>query len=282
MSDPRSLKRIAHPFAYYWNNTLIKPDKLVKAAPFSAYDKHYLCYDDRMNRREMLKSGLLLSAMAGLPARAFAQVNPTAARDRRLFAIARQQLERAGSAVWRKDIVGIADFGLHSAERRFHFVDLDNERVQSFHVSHGSGSDSEHDGWLKRYSNIEGSEATCRGAFLTRSWYVGKYGTSIRLDGLDMTNSNALPRAIVMHQANYATPEHVARFGRLGRSNGCFAMGPEQFDRALIDLGGGRLLYADSMGLAEDGSSLPPPIAQIDLLRNELGAIYESPSPSAY
>ncbi|MFA6220048.1 MAG: murein L,D-transpeptidase catalytic domain-containing protein [Erythrobacter sp.] len=220
--------------------------------------------------------------MAGTPARVFAQVNPAAGRDRKLIAMARERLARAGAAVWRQDIVGIADFGLHSAERRFHFVDLVNQRVQSFHVSHGSGSDGEHDGWLKRFSNIEGSEASCRGAFLTRSWYAGKYGTSIRLDGLDPTNSNALPRAIVMHQASYAAPEHAARFGRLGRSNGCFAMGPDQFDRALIDLGGGRLLYADSLGLAEDGSRLPPPIAQVDLLRNELGAIYERPSAGSY
>lgn len=235
-----------------------------------------------MNRRDLLKTGLALGAMAGLPARVFAQVNPTAARDRRLIAIARDQVDRYAAQVWRRDIVGIADFGLHSADRRFHFVDLVNERVQSYHVSHGTGSDGEHDGWLKRYSNIEGSEATCRGTFLTRSWYVGKYGTSIRLDGLEPTNSNALPRAIVMHQAHYATPEHVARFGRLGRSNGCFAMGPEQFDRALIDLGGGRLLYADSLGLAEDGSSTHPPVTQVDLLRNEYGHTYERPSPGAY
>ena len=109
--------------------------------------------------------------------------------------IAREELARVGGNIWRKDIVAIADFGLHSARRRFHFVDLENERVASYHVSHGTGSDSEHDGWLKRYSNIEGSEASSRGAFMTRSWYVGRYGTSIRLDGLDPTNSNALPRA---------------------------------------------------------------------------------------
>jgi hypothetical protein len=219
-----------------------------------------------MKRRDVLKSGLILGALAGMPARVFAQVNPTASRDRALFGIAREHLDRAGAIVWRRDIVGIADFGLHSAEPRFHFVDLVNERVQSYLVSHGSGSDHEHDGWLKQYSNIEGSEATCRGAFLTRSWYTGKYGTSIRLDGLDYTNSNALPRAIVMHQASYATPEHVARWGRLGRSNGCFAMGPEQFDRALIDLAGGRLLVAGSYGYLPDGSRVSPPMAQYDLL----------------
>ena len=235
-----------------------------------------------MKRRDLIKSTLAAGAVAALPTRLFAQANPTSARDAKLMAIARAELERVGSKVWRKDIVGIADFGLHSASKRFHFVDLENERVASYHVSHGTGSDGEHDGWLKRYSNIEGSEASSRGAFMTRSWYVGRYGTSIRLDGLDPTNSNALPRAIVMHQANYATPAHVDRWGRLGRSNGCFAMGPEQFDRALIDLSGGRLLVAGSYGLAEDGSTAAPPVAQYDLLRREDGTTFSRTNPGVF
>jgi hypothetical protein len=235
-----------------------------------------------MKRRDILKGSLAAGAALTLPARLFAQVNPTAARDAQLMAIARDELARTGSNIWRKDVVGIADFGLHSAQKRFHFVNLANERVESFHVSHGTGSDGEHDGWLKRYSNIEGSEASSRGAFMTRSWYVGRYGTSLRLDGLDPTNSNALPRAIVMHQANYATPGHVDRFGRLGRSNGCFAMGPEQFDRALIDLSGGRLLVAGSYGIAEDGSRVAPPVAQYDLLRNDHGGTFERTNPGVY
>ena len=235
-----------------------------------------------MKRRDLLKGSLAAGAAVALPSRLFAQWSPTATRDAKLMDIAREELARVGGNIWRKDIVAIADFGLHSARRRFHFVDLENERVASYHVSHGTGSDSEHDGWLKRYSNIEGSEASSRGAFMTRSWYVGRYGTSIRLDGLDPTNSNALPRAIVMHKANYATPEHVERYGRLGRSNGCFAMGPDQFDRALIDLAGGRLLVCGSYGLAEDGTTVTPPIAQYDLLRNEYGGTYERTNPGAF
>ena len=105
---------------------------------------------------------------------------------------------------------------------------------------------------------------------------------SIRLDGLDSTNSNALPRAIVMHQANYATPEHVDRWGRLGRSNGCFAMGPEQFDRALIDLSGGRLLVSGSYGISEDGSTVTPPVAQYDLLRREDGTTFSRTNPGVF
>ena len=235
-----------------------------------------------MNRRDLIKGTLAASAAVALPARLFAQVNPTSARDRRLIEIARDQLARIGSNIWKKDIVGIADFGLHSGSERFHFVDLDNERVESFFVTHGTGSDGEHDGWLKRYSNIEGSEATSRGAYMTRSWYRGKYGTSIRLDGLDPTNSNALPRAIVMHPAEYARPEHISRWGRLGRSNGCLALGPDQFAKVLLKLSGGRLLFAESLGLQADGSRQTPPIAQTDLLRRPGGGTFERSSSSAY
>ena len=235
-----------------------------------------------MNRRDLLKSSLAAGAALTLPGRVSAQVNPTASRDAQLFAIAREQMARMGDVLWKKDIVGIADFGLHSSKRRFHFVDLENERVQSFHVSHGTGSDSQHDGWLKRYSNIEGSEATSRGAYMTRSWYTGRYGTSIRLDGLDPTNDKALPRAIVMHQAEYARPEHVDRWGRLGRSNGCFALGPDQFDYVLLKLSGGRLLYAESLGLTDDGRRVPPPITQTELLRSDSGGTFERTNPGVY
>ncbi|MCH2487262.1 MAG: murein L,D-transpeptidase catalytic domain family protein [Erythrobacter sp.] len=238
-----------------------------------------------MDRRTLIKTGFAAGAAFAAPKAVFAQGSDTAERDRRLFALAREEIARAlegGHTVWRRDIVGIADFGLHSSQRRFHFVDLEKQKVASYHVSHGTGSDWQHDGWLKRYSNIEGSEATSRGAYTTRSWYTGRYGTSLRMDGLDPTNSNALPRAIVMHQANYATPEHVERWGRLGRSNGCLAMGPEQFDRALIDLSGGRLIVAGSYGFAADGSIVRPPIVQTDLLRSDRGGTFERSNPGVY
>ena len=120
--------------------------------------------------------------------------------------------------------------------------------MRSFLVSHGRGSDPEHDGWLKHFSNVPGSEATSRGAYLTAEWYTGKYGTSIRLVGLDPDNHTALERAIVMHQAWYAAPEMLGKWGKLGRSEGCFAMAPGDFNEALWHLSGGRLLFADRIG----------------------------------
>lgn len=232
-----------------------------------------------MKRREILIGGLAASAALAAPARAFAQVQKGTTRDRALFEIAKRELDRAGDAIWKRDIVGIADFGLHSANRRFHFVNLEREEVQSFHVSHGSGSDPEHDGWLNNYSNVEGSNATSRGAYVTWEWYQGRFGTSVRLGGLDPTNDAALQRYIVMHRAKYAEPSHVERWGRLGRSNGCFALGEEQFRIALLNLSGGRLLFADSLGLEENGTQNA---LNIDPLQPDRPSLAQRYAPGAY
>lgn len=212
-----------------------------------------------MNRRELLAGSLVTgTALAAVPARVFAQAGPDP-RTRRLLDVARREVERAGDVIWRKDVVGIADFGLHSSLPRFHFVNLEAGTADSVFVAHGSGSDPEHDGWLNAYSNLHDSWATSRGAFVTWEWYEGRYGTSVRLGGLDSDNSNAFPRAIVMHPASYATPEHVERWGRLGRSNGCFAFGPEVFPQALYRLAGGRLIFADTLGIGEQGELVATP-----------------------
>ncbi|MBA4766922.1 MAG: murein L,D-transpeptidase catalytic domain family protein [Porphyrobacter sp.] len=233
-----------------------------------------------MKRRDILKGTLAAGAALALPARVVATAMAGTPRDRILFGIAKRELLRAGNAIWRQDIVGIADFGLHSAKPRFHFVNLDRGEVQSYHVSHGVGSDREHDGWLKDFSNTEGSNATSRGAYVTWEWYKGRYGTSIRLGGLDATNDAALQRYIVMHHANYAESAHLEKWGRLGRSNGCFAMGTEQFREALMHLSGGRLLYADSLGLEEDGSIQPVP--ELAMYQRQPLDLAPRPSIAAY
>jgi hypothetical protein len=203
-----------------------------------------------MNRRVFLASATVAAGSLALPARVFAQPSGLDAKSTAILDIARREVARAADYLWYRDIAAIADFGVHSAVPRFHFVNLEAGTVSSFLVTHGSGSDIEHDGWLKQFSNVPGSLATSRGAYVTQEWYVGRYGTSLRLAGLDPDNSHALNRAIVMHPAEYARPEHIDRWGRLGRSQGCFAMAPDDFRFALMQIYGGRLLYADRLGLA--------------------------------
>lgn len=201
-----------------------------------------------MNRRDLLKRAGAASVAAAIPARVFAQAFPISQQHRTILNVAQAQLERNRTRVWRTDLVGIADFALPSSLPRLHFANLEQGSVRSFLVAHGKGSDPEHDGFLKFFSNQDGSNATSRGAFITNEWYKGKYGTSIRLVGVDADNSRALERAIVMHPAWYANPDMLDKWGKLGRSDGCFAMGEEDFNEALWHLSGGRLLYADRIG----------------------------------
>ncbi len=217
-----------------------------------------------MNRRAFLGSLAIGTAALAAPLRAAAQPAPDA-RSRRILAIAREQVERAGTALWRRDVAAIADFGVHSATPRFHIANLEAGTVRSLLVAHGSGSDPEHDGWLNAFSNLHDSWATSRGAYVSWEWYQGRFGTSMRLEGLEPSNDQAYARAIVMHAADYATPAHVARWGRLGRSNGCFAVGPEELQGALYQLSGGRLLFADRLGIGPDGADVAmPPQAAVD------------------
>lgn len=202
-----------------------------------------------MKRRELLTGGLAAGAALALPARGFAQASSISTQHRKILDLAKLEMERVRGQLWRTDVVAVADFGLPSALPRFHFANLESGTVRSFLVAHGKGSDPEHDGFLKHFSNEPGSLATSRGAFITYEWYKGKYGTSIRLGGVDGDNSRALDRAIVMHAAWYANPDMLDKWGKLGRSDGCFAMGESDFNEALWHLSGGRLLFADRLGI---------------------------------
>jgi len=200
----------------------------------------------RLNRRAVL-AGAAVGALVAPPV--FARAWQISEQHRQVLTIARAQLARVQSQLWRSDVVGIADFALPSSLPRLHFADLEAGQVHSFLVAHGKGSDPEHDGFCKHFSNVINSAASSRGAYVTYEWYDGKYGASIRLGGLDPDNSNAVDRAIVMHPAWYADPAMLQKWGKLGRSDGCFAMAPGDFTAALWHLAAGRLLFADRLGL---------------------------------
>lgn len=142
------------------------------------------------------------------------------------------------------DRIGIVDFSQPSRDARFHVLDLMSGSTLTYLVAHGRGSDPDHSGWVERFSNAPGSYATSEGAYLTGGTYDGKHGRSMRLAGLDPQNSNAEPRAIVVHAAWYVGPEMVHSHGKLGRSEGCFAMAERDLPEVLDKLGPGRLLFA--------------------------------------
>jgi hypothetical protein len=197
-----------------------------------------------MSRRTLLGAGSM--AAAGLIAgRAMAAVPMVKAQVRPdLMQRALAALDRHGAAIAKRDMIGIADFATHSSKPRFHFVDLASGQTQTLLVSHGRGSDPAHSGMLQRFSNDFGSAASSEGAYRTDDIYVGKHGRSRRLTGLDATNCNAEPRAVVVHGAWYVSPQIVQQHGKLGRSEGCFAFSESEIEQVLARLGTGRMIYA--------------------------------------
>ncbi len=216
-----------------------------------------------LSRRQLIEGGAAAGAVAALsasplfaavsgdaaPAPAPARVQPRVivdpVIDNRLLARARASFDRHRSRLRNTDIVGITDFSKASGEHRFYLLDTNSGRVSRHFVAHGRGSDPGHTGWLQRFSNEMGSNASSNGAYVTGDYYQGRYGRSLRLSGLDATNYRAHERAIVVHSAWYAEPNVLQEHGRLGRSEGCFALSYSSLQEVLARLGPGRFLYAD-------------------------------------
>jgi hypothetical protein len=165
--------------------------------------------------------------------------------DPQLFARAKAALDT--HRIGPRDSIGIVDFSKPSSEERFYVVDLMSGNVDSYRVAHGRGSDPDHSGFVERFSNNFGSYASSNGTYVTGDYYNGKYGTSMKVRGLDWSNYNAEPRAIVIHNAWYAEDDMIPLHGKLGRSEGCFAMSRDHQYAVMRKLAGGRMIYADKL-----------------------------------
>jgi len=219
-----------------------------------------------LNRREMLRLGAMGAAGAIISSSAASQVLPSlvlpqpstplppaqpiipsapAGIDPTLFARAKAALDVHKIAA--RDTIGVVDFSKPSDEERFFLVDLMSGNVEAHRVAHGRGSDPDHSGFVERFSNDFGSYASSNGAYTTGDYYDGKYGLSMKVRGLDWSNNNAESRAIVIHNAWYAEDDMIPIHGKLGRSEGCFAMSRENQYKVMRKLAGGRMIYADKL-----------------------------------
>lgn len=212
-----------------------------------------------LNRRHFVGAALAATVSSGLLARStplprrapsplFPPQVPAAAQSAQqpaLLAEALAAMDAHAPYIGRRDKIGLVDFALPSRERRFSLIDVEGGTVEHMWlVAHGKGSDESNTGYVQRFSNDPGSDASSRGAYVTAAPYYGKHGRSQRLVGLDAENNMALERAIVIHGAPYVAPELIDEHGRIGRSFGCFAVEDCQVAAVMGALGEGRLLYA--------------------------------------
>lgn len=138
------------------------------------------------------------------------------------------------------EYVSVINFAQSSKEKRFYIINMRTGGVWAVHVAHGKGSDSNHDGYAEKFSNVSGSNASSLGVYRTAETYSGSHGLSLRLDGLSSTNSNARARAIVIHGASYVQESSVIQ----GRSWGCPAIAMENRDIIVKALKNGSMIYA--------------------------------------
>lgn len=160
----------------------------------------------------------------------------------------------------------VVDFAKSSSEPRLYTIDLRNGAGldSPIPVAHGVGSDPDDDGIAQAFSNEYNSLMSSLGAARGSEIYNGRNGRSLRLDGLDSTNSAMRVRDIVVHSYqpqkrryfNYSLLS--ARQGKPGTSEGCFVVEPERRDWLFSKLQNGGFLYA---GLGGKYATVDPPRA---------------------
>ncbi|MGZ3659968.1 MAG: murein L,D-transpeptidase catalytic domain family protein [Bdellovibrionota bacterium] len=135
----------------------------------------------------------------------------------------------------------LVDFNLRATQKRLFLFDLSTGSVERHAVAAGKNSDPDDDGFATKFSNALGSEESSLGFYRTLQTYIGGHGLSLKLSGLDPTNSNAEARAIVMHPANYVNDSTP----RAGRSWGCTAIDPAVSAKVIARLKNGSMMLVD-------------------------------------
>lgn len=100
---------------------------------------------------------------------------------------------------YNQELVILIDFKIPSQQYRFFVHNLKQQKTLSKAlVAHGSGSSTNRVDSLV-FSNIPNSYQSSLGKYKIGKAYVGNFGKSYRLHGLDKTNNKAYERAIVLH-----------------------------------------------------------------------------------
>ena len=157
-------------------------------------------------------------------------------------ALAGYEILNQAQALTRPGVITIIDFSLPSDKERLWVLDLNHSKVL-YHclVSHGRNSGEL---MAEKFSNIPGSFASSPGFYATGNTYTGKNGLSLVLEGLEAgINDKARERAIVMHGADYVSPEYIREYGRLGRSYGCPAVPEKMCGEIIQSIKGGSCLF---------------------------------------
>ena len=142
-------------------------------------------------------------------------------------------------------IIAVADFRQPNREKRFYVIDLEElTLLYQTTVAHGVKSGNV---YPIAFSNELGSHRSSLGFYLTAETYTGANGVSLRMDGLDDSNSNARNRDVVIHGADYVDDIEA------GPSKGCIAL-PKYLSKQIIPVlaKGRNIVFVYSRFMASD------------------------------
>ena len=142
-----------------------------------------------------------------------------------------------------KPVLTVVDFSLPSYKKRMWVIDLTTSKTLIYsYTSQGKNSGAV---YAEHFSNRVGSDETSLGVYKVTAAYNGAHGRSLHLQGLERgINDHAARREIVIHPAWYATQKFVARYHRVGRSWGCFAISPSVDKKFIHFTEDGSILFA--------------------------------------
>jgi len=151
-------------------------------------------------------------------------------------------LKNSGKISAEKSILTIADFDQNSTSKRLWIIDLKKDSLLlNTWVAHGQNSG---DDMATKFSDVNDSNESSLGFYVTAEVYKGRHGRSLRLDGMDEGyNTNARKRSIVVHGASYVSQGTINQLGRLGRSHGCPAVPAELSDQVINTIEGKTVIF---------------------------------------
>lgn len=141
-----------------------------------------------------------------------------------------------------KNYVTFVDFRQPSSKKRGLMINANNGSAYSFLVAHGINSGAKL--YASTFSNIIDSKQSSLGIYRVENDYYGTFGHSLRVEGLERTNSNAKNRAIVIHPYSSVSEETIQNIGMIGTTYGCFGLNPEVSNYMVPLLKNGSLLLA--------------------------------------
>lgn len=148
----------------------------------------------------------------------------------------------------------VVDYTLHSAKPRFWVINLQTGNATGMLMGHGNGQGALSSQKMPAervsfVSNVLGSNASSAGSMILNGRKTqSRFKYAVNVSGLESRNSNVEKRSIIVHEGVNRGGVYVDDDSgeRAGRSEGCFALSPQNAKWVAENLPAGTFLYAYS------------------------------------